>query len=34
MDPEFLQAIRPQATTFSLLEGASKTLELKLKRRP
>jgi 5-hydroxyisourate hydrolase-like protein (transthyretin family) len=34
MDPEFLQAIRPQATSFSLQEGESKTLELRLKNRP
>jgi hypothetical protein len=34
MDPEFLQTIRPLATSFSLHEGESKTLELKLKRRP
>jgi hypothetical protein len=33
MDPEFLQAIRSQATAFTLMEGESKTLELKLKRR-
>ncbi len=34
MDPEFLQSIRPLATSFTLLEAESKTLELKLKRRP
>lgn len=34
MDPEFLQAIRPQATSFTLMEGESKTIDLKLKRRP
>jgi hypothetical protein len=33
-DPEFLQQLRPQATTLTLLEGESKTIELKLKRRP
>ena len=33
-DPEFLQQLRPQATTLTLLEGESKTVELKLKRRP
>jgi hypothetical protein len=34
MDPEFLQAIRPLATSFILQEGESRTLELKLKNRP
>lgn len=34
MDPEFLEAIRSQATAFTLFEGNSKTLDLKLKRRP
>jgi Carboxypeptidase regulatory-like domain len=34
MDPEFLQALRPLASSFSLQEGESKTLELKLKKRP
>jgi hypothetical protein len=34
MDPEFLQAIRSQATAFTLLEGDSRTLDLKLKKRP
>lgn len=34
MDPEFLQSIRLLATSFALVEGESKTLELKLKRRP
>jgi protocatechuate 3,4-dioxygenase beta subunit len=32
--PEFLQQIRPLATSFALQEGESKTLELKLKKRP
>jgi hypothetical protein len=31
MDPEFLQAVRPLATAFTLQEGESKTLELRLK---
>jgi hypothetical protein len=34
MDPEFLQSIRPLATSFTLQEAESKTLGLKLKRRP
>jgi hypothetical protein len=34
MDPEFLQAIRPLATAFPLQEGESRTLDLKLKKRP
>jgi hypothetical protein len=34
MDPEFLQQLRPLATRFVLQEGESKTLELKLKKRP
>jgi hypothetical protein len=34
MAPEFLQQIRPLATSFALQEGESKTLELKLKKRP
>ena len=34
MDPEFLQSIRPLATAFTLQEGESKTLDLKLKKRP
>lgn len=33
-DPEFLQAVRPLATSFTLQEGESKTLALKLKTRP
>jgi hypothetical protein len=33
-DPDFLQQLRPQATTVMLLEGESKTMDLKLKRRP
>jgi 5-hydroxyisourate hydrolase-like protein (transthyretin family) len=33
-DPDFLQQLRPQATTITLLEGESKTVDLKLKRRP
>jgi hypothetical protein len=34
MDPEFLQQLRPLATSFVLQEGESKTLALKLKKRP
>src|SRR4029453_6406649 len=34
MAPEFLQSIRPLATGFALQEGESKTLDLKLKKRP
>lgn len=34
MDPEFLQQLRPLATSFALQEGESKTLDLKLKMRP
>jgi hypothetical protein len=34
MSPEFLQQVRPLATTFVLQEGETKTLELKLKKRP
>lgn len=34
MDPEFLQALRPLATSFTLQEGESKVLGLKLKGRP
>lgn len=34
MDPEFLQQLRPLATSVALQEGESKTLELKLKKRP
>jgi hypothetical protein len=34
MDPEFLQSIRSLATAFTLMEGGSQALELKLKRRP
>jgi protocatechuate 3,4-dioxygenase beta subunit len=34
MAPEFLQQLRPLATSFILQEGESKTLELKLKKRP
>jgi hypothetical protein len=33
-DPEFLHQVRAQATLFTLGEGESKTLDLKLKRRP
>jgi protocatechuate 3,4-dioxygenase beta subunit len=33
-DPEFLQAIGPLATSFTLQEGESKTLVLKVKARP
>ena len=32
--PEFLQQVRPLATSFVLSEGESKTLELRLKKRP
>lgn len=34
MAPEFLQAIRPLATSFALQEGESKTLGLKVTKRP
>jgi protocatechuate 3,4-dioxygenase beta subunit len=34
MDPEFLQAVRPLATSFTLAEGEAKTLTLTLKKRP
>lgn len=34
MDPELLQQLRPLATRFVLQEGESKTLELKLEKRP
>ena len=34
MDPEFLQQLRPLATRFVLQEGESKTLDLRLKKRP
>lgn len=34
MAPEFLQQLRPLATSFILQEGESKTLELKLRKRP
>ncbi len=30
-DPEFLQSMQPQATTFSLMEAETKTLDLKLR---
>jgi hypothetical protein len=33
-DPDFLQQLRLQATSFVLMEGEAKTLELKLKKRP
>jgi len=33
-DPEFLQQLRSQATSLVLTEGESRTLELKLKKRP
>jgi len=33
-DPEFLQQLRGQATSFVLTEGESRTLQLKLKKRP
>jgi hypothetical protein len=34
LDPEFLQAVRPLATAFTLREGESKTLALRLKEKP
>jgi 5-hydroxyisourate hydrolase-like protein (transthyretin family) len=34
MDPEFLQQLRVNATSFVLTEGESRTLALKLKKRP
>jgi hypothetical protein len=34
MDPEFLQQLRVHATSFVLTEGESRTLALKLKKRP
>jgi len=34
MDPDFLQQLRINATAFTLTEGESKTLDLKLKKRP
>jgi hypothetical protein len=34
MDPDFLQQLRASATSFSLLEGESKTLTLRLQQRP
>jgi hypothetical protein len=33
-DPDFLQQLRSQATTFLLGDGESRTLELKLKKKP
>jgi hypothetical protein len=33
-DPDFLQQLRSQATTFLLGEGESRTLDLKLKKKP
>jgi 5-hydroxyisourate hydrolase-like protein (transthyretin family) len=33
-DPDFLQQLRINATVFTLIEGESKTLDLKLKKRP
>jgi hypothetical protein len=33
-DPDFLQSLRALATSFTLTEGETKTLELKLRRRP
>src|SRR5262249_20725467 len=33
-DPDFLKQLRAQATSFVLTEGESKTLDLKLKKRP
>jgi hypothetical protein len=34
MDPDFLQQLRVQGTSFTLMEGDAKTLDLKLKKRP
>jgi 5-hydroxyisourate hydrolase-like protein (transthyretin family) len=34
MDPDFLQQLRVQATSFTLIDGDVRTLELKLKKRP
>ena len=34
MDPEFLQQLRINATAFTLADGESKTLDLRLKKRP
>ena len=34
MDPDFLQQLRVLATSFTLMEGDAKTLDLKLKKRP
>jgi hypothetical protein len=33
-DPDFLQRLRFQATSFTLTDGESRTLDLKLKKRP
>jgi hypothetical protein len=33
-NPEFLHQLRPAATAFVLTEGKTRTLELKLKKRP
>jgi hypothetical protein len=33
-DPEFLETLRPLATSFSLGEGESKTLALTVRKRP
>ena len=33
-NPDFLQQLRAQATSFTLMEGDAKTLDLKLKKRP
>jgi hypothetical protein len=33
-DPDFLQQLRLEATSFSLAEGQTRTLDLKLKKRP
>jgi hypothetical protein len=33
-DPDFLQQLRSQATSFTLSDGESKTLDLRLKKRP
>jgi 5-hydroxyisourate hydrolase-like protein (transthyretin family) len=33
-DPEFLQELRLQATSFTLMDGEAKTLQLMLKKRP
>ena len=34
MDPDFLRTLRPLASAFTLQEGESRALDLKLKARP